>query len=259
MEKLTRRQRRDLERQQRKQQNKKVRELGLSRNEAKLLERPAVSKEQKKQLRNIEKKYNYRHLRSIGYTTQEAKRFQGASKETIQSLSKTIATPLTDKKLKEIEEAGKRAKAREEAERAQRELNKMLVIYWRDLIEFADQETVTQQRSLFRHMRIDNLEGSAKNLAQLTFGESPASLVGIRMTKDLEKTRRYLKDRDFLFVYEGKGTDYRHLLIAVNTMMLLLYDPGQKSDFMMELINNLRSMPTQKARNNAARLYRLGI
>jgi hypothetical protein len=252
---MSRRERRELEKQQRKQKDKQIRSLGLSRTESKLMRAPAISKEQKKKQKNIEKKYNYRLLRSLGYTTDEAKRFQSASTETINKLSKQLATPLKPEAVERNKQRAAEAAKREAAARKRQaeEDGRHLVIYWRDLIEFADQDAVDAQRSIFRYMRIPELEESLKGLSQLTFGESPASVTAIRITPNLERTREYYRQRYYLRVYEGTGRSYRHLLVALNTMMLLLYDTGQKRELIMDVINNLRELHTK----NAGRLFRL--
>lgn len=253
---LTRRQRRELERQNKRQMNKELRQLGLSRSEVKLfqsLETGAVSKEQKRIKKNLEKKVNYKKLRSAGFTTKEAKRFQNASKETIEKLLSTQATPLPKEHIERNKKVYEERLKREQREKKKRKKQKTLVIYWRDLIEFADQESVVNQRRLYRYMTVDALEQSAKGLLNLTFGESPNSLFGVDIVNDIEVSRSFYTENDLIIVYEGTGRNYRHLLVAVNTMFVLLYDQQQKRQFIMDLINNLRHINPK----NASRLYKL--
>jgi hypothetical protein len=254
--KLSRRERRKLEKQKKRQERKELRQLGLSRKDIKLyqaLQAGAVSKEQKRIKKNLEKKINYKRLRSVGYTPEEAKRFQNASPETIQKLLTTLATPLPKEQIERNRKAYEERLKREEREKKKRKKERTLVIYWRDLIEFADEESVVNQRRIFRYMTEDALEESAKGLLNLTFGESPNALFGVDIVNDIDAARSFYRDNDLIIVYEGKGVNYRHLLVAVNTMLILLYDPQQKRQFMMDLINNLRHINPR----NASRLYRL--
>lgn len=248
MAKLSRRERRELERKERKNQIKNAQRVGLSKTDSRLLiqEPIRLSKEQKRQRKNLEKKYNYRKLRSLGYTTQEAKRFQGASAELIEQLSKTLATPLTPKQLEAQAKAGERARKIASNEPS-------LVVYWEDYVENEDQESVDQQKALFRFMDVPSLENAIMRLRDLTHGLSPASQYKIQATKDLQGTYRYWTYRNFNQIYEGKAINYKALLRAIATMMVLLYDPQLKRDFLMDMFNNVRVFSNK----NAARIYRL--
>lgn len=197
------------------------------------------------------RKAKYNRLRDAGYTSKEANRFKGRSWKTIEDLLNTKATPLPKSQLDQFEKIRHEKsklwehEAREAKKIASWSKGKILVFY-QDLIGFTDASTVKEHRKIFSHMKSDGLAQSLKGLSELNFGESPASDHKILITNDPTAITQ-MKSEGYQLIYEGTGQNYQALLVAANTMMILLYDTATKDKFLYDLIQAVRTFSPRNA------------
>ncbi|EJL42514.1 hypothetical protein PMI08_03165 [Brevibacillus sp. CF112] len=235
-EHLSRKQRRELERQQRKEQQRQLREKGLHRTEAKQLVR---EKADKNVVRNALRRRKYKLLVDAGYSRDEARKLQNAAIETVRAKIEEKTAP-------------KELPKKERKPKAEPDTDEYLLLFWQDLIGFSDDYSVHGHKGIFKHMTANALMRSARGLIELDFGESPASLYEAIVTRQKNKAIQMYSREGYHLIYEGKGKRIKELLVAINTMLVLLYDSQTKLTFLVDFLEKLRPFNPKLAE----RIYR---
>ncbi|MCY7525128.1 hypothetical protein MWG61_13360 [Bacillus safensis] len=139
-----------------------------------------------------------------------------------------------------------------------------LQIYWKEKTGTtfdSPNNIVNQFKKEYSHMSQEYL---IKSIQGFMTARLPAEIGTVQMTvikgSQLKSYRNFMRNfdsmkmidmHDWILVYEGKGVRYKELLLAVHTVMRLLYDNEEKAQFISDLI--LKYLP-QVNMKNAKRL-----
>ncbi|OBS85777.1 hypothetical protein [Bacillus pumilus] len=139
-----------------------------------------------------------------------------------------------------------------------------LQIYWKEKTGTtfdSPHNIVNQFKKEYSHMSQDYL---IKSIQGFMTARLPAEIGTVQMTvikgSKLKAYRNFMRNfdsmkmidmHDWILVYEGKAVRYKELLLAIHTVMRLLYDNEEKAQFISDLI--LKHLP-QVNMKNAKRL-----
>lgn len=146
------------------------------------------------------------------------------------------------KKEKEIERK-KRAAER----KTQRENELHLLIFWKEKTDMMlDEQTVENMKHAYKYQSIsflvESIRGFLGSKMPAEIGTTAMTVVPYKQKKDYIRFMRNFNSfkladmNSWILVYDGKAVRYKPLLIAINAIMRLLYDPEEKADFIGELI-----------------------
>lgn len=163
--------------------------------------------------------------------------------------------------------ADKRKKEERERKRQERERRKLqddqdlyLLIFWKEKTEgFADESIIEDFKHQYRHLPtqyiIDSINGFLTEKLPSLIGTFNIQVV---RGSNRQATKSFMRVDDngtladwnsWLLVYEGKADlrRYKELLIAVHTVIRLLYDSEEKGEFLGQLINTHLPQVNKKA------------
>jgi hypothetical protein len=144
----------------------------------------------------------------------------------------------------------KREKQREYRERKKKEAaagqRVVLQLYWKDRTDTAlDDSTLHYVKESGQEESIRELVYNLNEARNYTSGE-----IGdykIEVTKNPRQVESYYHG-EYFKQYEGNGTQYKKLLIAIGAMMSGLYYPHEKEIFLYELVTKMQEVNPKAAR-----------
>jgi hypothetical protein len=244
-------------RQKKKQQSKKnvslLESLGINRKIAERVKnRPQEvqtiykrrTKEIKQENRKQTAKERANYLKSQGYKVSEhaAKRYWSDDHWKAWVHEQEVKRAAEEKKAK------KREQQRQYRERKKKEAANKLVLqmYWKDRTDTAmDDSTLQYVKESGKLETVSELIHNLNEARNYTSGE-----IGdytIEVTKYPRETESYYHG-EYYKQYEGNGTQYKKLLIAIGAMFAGLYYPHEKEIFIYELVTKMQEVNSKTAR-----------
>jgi hypothetical protein len=118
-----------------------------------------------------------------------------------------------------------------------------LYILWQDLHNSYDlEELIAGHKKVFEPYSIEEMENICKSLALMERREHfpQNTLVElVELSMDYEQIKKFYSQFNYSIVYNGRGDNYRDLLIAINTVLLHM-DQSEKYPFLHSLWSSLK-------------------
>lgn len=232
---LTRRQRKELARQEKKKWERELREQGIHRTQAKQIAREVSTKQA---LRNKVKQINYQRLREAGFSRDEAR---SIASRTYDKVSHVLA---------ERKRAEPKKVSKQRTKKAEEGLpGHSILIFWGDSLDHGDEESVEYEKGRVRHMTVESLHYEIQGRMMMDMGIGVLGEYEVIIVPDSQKKKAIHENslHGMFTVYEGKGKRYKELLVAIAAMCILIYDQVSKRSFLHDVLTALKVLSPTNA------------
>lgn len=264
---------------QRKKQIKQQKISSLTRRDvdkrkARELARPSKEREYNRTITTFKTKEKrdarFQTLLEAGYTRSEAHKLKSRSDANIKKLASQkkrstraralreqkynvlIAAGLSDREAKAL--SGKSWGDVRKAERESKGYGSYLIVSYKEKTEQYSQEDINAFKQGYKRDRRSTREKVDSAMGMLTEEFGYIGDYKISATDDPDRTTRYHYGLGFHQLYRGKGENYAPLVTMIDQMMVLLYKPYEKYEFIRDLVKHLRMLDSEKAHLNADRI-----
>lgn len=246
----------------------------IDRRKARDLARPSKEREYKRTITTIRTKEKrderFRTLLEAGYTRSEAHKLKSRSDANIKKLASqkqrsSRAKALREQKYTRLITAGlpeREAKALSgkswdvvrKAEREAKGYGSYLIVSYKEKTEQYSQQDINDFKMGYKRDKRSTTAKMDSAMGMLTEEFGYIGDYKLSATDDADRTTRYHYGLGYHQLYRGKGENYGPLITLIDQMMVLLYKPYEKYEFIRELVKHLRMLDSEKAHVNADRI-----